>query len=701
MSVTAYPTLRLKLTMPQALKLQFLPAVPGSNASAAANRAEQAAQDAQNAANTAVAATADKVNKSGDVMTGFLTLNANPTANLQAATKQYVDSQVAAGGITPQLPVVGGHLAGFIDSTGHVIREVKVGATMSIDGTGTLNTTAGGGNVMAVGTPTSGQYAKWTSAVQIQGVSAATVLSDIGAQPLDADLTSLAAASATNQWYYRSAANTWSPVTIGANLTFTGGTLAATGGGGGAPVGAEYITSTADATLTSERVLTDTATVTWDRTTAGQIKANAAGGGGGASISISDTPPGSPTAGSMWWESDTGTLWIYYTDANTSQWVAAAPGSSALDQTTARSNIYAAPFDALAYNGMQINGSSDVSQERGNAGFTVTSATMTYLSDGWQFYHSSAPLAMGGFPQQATGLVGFPNSVAINVSTAKAVLGTSDQIFLQQAIEGYRIRRLGWGTAGAQPLSIGFWINASIAAGTIAVGFLGGGGGGRTYISNVVINAANTWEYKTVTVPGDTAGTWASDNTAGLTLRFCFGVGSGLQAPSAGSWLAGGYSGTAATTNFVATLNNVMYITGLIVLPGIELPSAARLPFIMRPYDQELIMCQRYYQQIPAAKTSGLALVADQLLLDGSWFCPMRAAPSLVLLRTSVAAASLHLRVYNVWVDAASMFLVGSDVSSTGFSIVVGGFTGLTQGGVASFYVGAGTIPFLSANARL
>ena len=97
MSLTAYPTLRLKLTMPQALKLQFLPAVPGSNASAAADRAEQAAQDAQNAANTAVAATANKVDKSGDVMTGFLTLNANPTANLQAATKQYVDSQVSAG----------------------------------------------------------------------------------------------------------------------------------------------------------------------------------------------------------------------------------------------------------------------------------------------------------------------------------------------------------------------------------------------------------------------------------------------------------------------------------------------------------------------------------------------------------------------------------------------------------------------------
>ena len=66
------------------------------------------------------------------------------------------------------------------------------------------------------------------------------------------------------------------------------------GSGGGAPVGAEYITSTSNATLTAERVLTDTATVTWDRTTAGQIKANAVGGGG-----ISEAPSDSKSYGRM------------------------------------------------------------------------------------------------------------------------------------------------------------------------------------------------------------------------------------------------------------------------------------------------------------------------------------------------------------------------------------------------------------------
>jgi hypothetical protein len=99
--------------------------------------------------------------------------------------------------------------------------------------------TGGGGNVSNSGTPTLGQYAKWVTATTIQGVAPATVLADIGAQPagnyqpLDADLTSLAAASAIGAIYYRSAANTWATVTIGTGLSFSGGTLASTVSGGG------------------------------------------------------------------------------------------------------------------------------------------------------------------------------------------------------------------------------------------------------------------------------------------------------------------------------------------------------------------------------------------------------------------------------------------------------------------------------------
>ena len=138
---------------------------------------------------------------------------------------------------------------------------------------------------------------------------------------------------------------------------------------------------------------------TWDAAT-GAWKLTGGGSGSGGSIMISDTPPASPVAGALWWESDTGNLYIRYNDGDSSQWVLAVPAMSASSigavaytpqtltvpqQTIARQNVYAAPFDALAYSGMQINGSMEVSQELGTTVKTVSG----YLIDGWNTNTSS------------------------------------------------------------------------------------------------------------------------------------------------------------------------------------------------------------------------------------------------------------------------------------------------------------------------
>lgn len=111
--------------------------------------------------------------------------------------------------------------------------------------------------------------------------------SDVAAnfQPKDADLTAIAALTGVNVIYYRSAADTWTPVVMGANMSFVGGVLASTGGSGGtgAPTDAEYIVSAANGGLSAERVLTDSATINWDLSTPGQVKANTSAGGGNVS----------------------------------------------------------------------------------------------------------------------------------------------------------------------------------------------------------------------------------------------------------------------------------------------------------------------------------------------------------------------------------------------------------------------------------
>ena len=124
------------------------------------------------------------------------------------------------------------------------------------------------------------------------------------------------------------------------------------------------------------------------------------------------------------------------------------------------------------------------------------------------------------------------------------------------------------------------------------------GNGTRSYVVpfNVV---ATTWTWVTTTIPGDTAGTWSTGNSPGLHLTICFGAGTTFQAPAANSWQAGNYMSLSTTsTAFWAAVNNSVFITGVMAIPGTQQLTAARSPLLMRPFDGELIKCKRYLQRI-------------------------------------------------------------------------------------------------------
>jgi hypothetical protein len=260
-------------------------------------------------------------------------------------------------------------------------------------------------------------------------------------------------------------------------------------------------------------------------------------------------------------------------------------------QVQARQNIFAAPFDALAYNGMQINGSMEASQERG----TTVRTTPGYVCDGWNINWSGSMVLNGQQVVDAPG--GYNNSIKVTVTTAQPSLAASDQAIFYTLIEGYRVSRLAFGTPGAQPLSFAFWVKAN-RPGTYS-GVVINGGQTRAQSFTFTINSANTWEYKTVTIAvGDATGTWAKDNTVGLFVLISLAVGSGGMI-TPGSWVAtavGAARGAPGSTNGVAATTDTFQFTGFVVLPGIELPSSDRSPLIMRPYDQELPTCKRYYQ---------------------------------------------------------------------------------------------------------
>ena len=179
------------------------------------------------------------------------------------------------------------------------------------------------------------------------------------------------------------------------------------------------------------------------------------------------------------------------------------------------------------------------------------------------------------------------------VGVADASIAAGEIQGFPTRLKGTELPVFGWATAAAQPITIAFWSahhRVGSYSGTVRIP-----GGSRSYGFLYTQNVADIPEYKTVTIPGDTVGTWPIANTLGMELHFSMACGSTYAASSAGVWYANEYLGVVGQINGVAATSDVFRLTGVVVLPGTEAPSAARSPLIMRPFDQELLTCRRYF----------------------------------------------------------------------------------------------------------
>jgi len=267
-------------------------------------------------------------------------------------------------------------------------------------------------------------------------------------------------------------------------------------------------------------------------------------------------------------------------------------------------------------------------------------------------------------------------------------VAAGDYAYIQHRIEGYRVARLGWGGVSAQPITISFWISASIA-GTIAVS-VRTNPPNRSYVVDVPL--AGGWEYKTVTIPGDTGGTWPKDNSVGMIITFAAMVGATYRT-TANAWQAGNFFGSASTSNFFPSGLNTIYLTGVVVLPGTEAPSAARSMYIMRPFDQELALCQRYYCKsfpagvVPAnaAETQayvGATVTTTQITSQRiNYPVRMRAAPTVVFYSPGGGVPAngqwQFLNVAFAFNNAATALYYGNDAGFASILTIAGGTFGI------------------------
>ena len=327
-----------------------------------------------------------------------------------------------------------------------------------------------------------------------------------------------------------------------------------------------------------------------------------------------------------------------------------------------------------------INGAMVIDQR--NAGASIAPGTGTNLFPVDRFYFGASQNSKLTTQQNAGAItppVGFSNYLGITSSSAYSVV-SSDYFFLEQPIEGFNTSDLMFGTANAKTITLSFWVRSSgLTYPATFGGSLRNSATSRSYPFSYTINSANTWEYQTITIPGDTSGTWiGGTNGIGLRVAFSLGMGSTFSG-TAGAWASANYGSATGATSVVGTNGATLYITGV----QLEVGSTAT-SFDYRPYGTELQLCQRYFVQLQYSGSGIEMVIAGAMTGATNWTSyipyPMRASPTVNLPTSSVIRQAGG--TYNV--SSWSTYSLGG--AAQGFYLAATVATSLTANSAAHFY---------------
>jgi len=323
-----------------------------------------------------------------------------------------------------------------------------------------------------------------------------------------------------------------------------------------------------------------------------------------------------------------------------------------------------------------INGDMRIDQRNAGASVTINTLGGGYTLDRW---FATGKASAGVFTVQrlsASAPAGFTNYLACTTTTS-ATPGSTDAYVIGQFIEGFNVADLAWGSASAQTVTLSFRVYSSLT-GTFG-GSVANNAANRCYPFSFSIGSANTWTTISVTIPGDTSGTWTTDNTAGLKLYLDLGSGSSLRG-TAGAWGSTFYTGVTSAVNVISTNGATFYITGV----QLEVGTAAT-PFERRQYGQELALCQRYYFKTFAQGTAPVQNVsANNLLLTSGTSNYISGIVFPVAMRTAPST----ITTYNPFAANANFRVPGgaTDITITGSSGA--------DWGISNFGSSGATAPF-------
>lgn len=291
-------------------------------------------------------------------------------------------------------------------------------------------------------------------------------------------------------------------------------------------------------------------------------------------------------------------------------------------------NQTTSPFaGGLGFRNRIINGDFRIDQRNAGASVTLTSGgAQVYAVDRFYGYYDTSATSVTN--QQVTDVPtgsGFINSYKWTTGTGGSATA-AQQVRIIHRIEGLNVADLMWGTANAKTITISFWVKSSLT-GTFSCA-VQNSAVDRSYVATYSISSTNTWEQKSITISGDTTGTWLTTNGVGIGISFDLGSGSNRQT-TANTWTAGNYHSQSSQPTVIGNSGATFYITGVQLEKGSTATS-----FDYRPYGTELALCQRYYFRRTSASTFDRIATLQTYSSNGAFGkmfdfpVPMRASPT-------------------------------------------------------------------------
>jgi hypothetical protein len=310
----------------------------------------------------------------------------------------------------------------------------------------------------------------------------------------------------------------------------------------------------------------------------------------------------------------------------------------------------------------------------------------------WWSWHNTTAVFSITVPAFGPERFGFSNAISMVVTTAFPTLAATSEAGVYYPIEGYRFARLAMGSVQAQPVTVAFWVKCN-RTGLYGIS-LRSAALDRSCVLSYTVNVSGVWEYKTVTFPGCLDGTWNVTNISAAQLAFSLAAGSSMTAPATGVWYATNYVGAPGQVNAIAATSDYFQVTGLIILPGSVAPTAANSPYIVRPYDQELLLCSRYFQynRVREPGFGQLGGATGPFVFFHTPLVPYRVTPTCSITSTSIGIELLP------WTNGSTLTgctVDASHATTTGFDYKItptGG--GIGSSGMWATIVAANAVRF-------